>query len=234
MKITSILAGCFVMISVLASSSCADYTKGTAMFQIYGGGAALSGRYHQPGVNNDEQDYADGGSMIGGQFLYFISDSPCIALGFDVSHADFDSHDSNELLANRFTQSSAKNTTGLVIARLAYPKGRIRPYIQGGLGAQATSLTLDGTPINLTTWSDTGTSETRRLLDSSHIGPALEGAVGLHVYITQRFFIGAEYKVMALFGKDFSPTANGVHEGLLSSNGNVGESSIGLMLGLGF
>ena len=217
-----------------AAPAGADYSKGMAMFQIYGGGAALGGRYHQPGVNKDEQDYADGGSVIGGQFLYFISDSPCLALGFDVSHTDFDSHDSYQLLTNRFTRSSAKNTTGLLIARLAYPKGRIRPYIQGGLGAHGTSLTLDGTPINSKTWYDTPTTETRRLLDSGHMGPAFEGAIGLHVYLTERLFIGAEYKVMDLLGKDFSPTAAGQLEGVLKANGNVSESSIGFMLGFGF
>lgn len=162
------------LVAVMAAASArADYSKGMAMFQIYGGGAALSGRYRQPGVNKDEQDYADGGSVIGGQFLYFISDSPCVALGFDVSHADFSAHESYQLLINRFTSSSAKNTTGLVIARLAYPKGRIRPYIQGGLGAQATSLTLDGTPIHSSSWTDSPTAETRQLLNSSDVGPAV-------------------------------------------------------------
>jgi len=212
----------------------ADYTKGMAMFQIYGGGAVLGGRYNQPGVNKDEQDYADGGSVIGGQFLYYISDSPCVALGFDVSHADFDSHGSYHLLTDRYTSSSAKSTAGLLIARLAYPKGRIRPYVQGGLGAQSTSLTLDGTPINSMTWKDTPTTETRQLLDSSQVGPVFEEAIGLHVYLTKRFFIGAEYKVMELIGKDFSPTAAGQSEGLLKTSGSVSESSIGLMLGLGF
>lgn len=212
----------------------ADYAKGMAMFQIYGGGAALSGRYHQPGVNKDEQDYADGGSVIGGQFLYYVSDSPCLALGFDVSHADFSSHESYQLLINRFTSSSAKNTTGFVVARLAYPKGRVRPYIQGGLGAQATSLTLDGTPINASSWADTHTTETRQLLNSSDVGPAIEGAIGLHVYLTKRLFIGAEYKILDLIGKDFSPTAAGQSEGLTKTSGTVAESSIGFMLGLGF
>jgi opacity protein-like surface antigen len=204
------------------------------MFQIYGGGASLSGRYHQPGVNKDEQDYADSGGIIGGQFLYYINDSPCLALGFDVFHSNFDAHNSYQLLANRYTSSSANNTTGLIIARLAYPKGRFRPYIQGGFGAQATSLTLDGSPINSTSWNDTRTTETRSLLDSSHVGAAIEGAVGLHIYLTQRVFVGAEYKVIDLIGKDFSPTAAGQQEGLLSANGTTGMSSIGFMLGFGF
>jgi opacity protein-like surface antigen len=234
MRNDRLFAACPVLLFFLAAPAHADYSQGMTMFQIYGGGSVLSGRYHQPGVSNDEQDYADGGSVIGGEFLYYISDSPCIALGFDVSHTDFDSHDSFLLLPNRFTQSTAKNTTGLVIARVVYPRGRVRPYIQGGLGAQSTSLTLDGTPINSTTWSDTPTTETRQLLDSSHVGPALEGAIGLHVYITKRLFVGAEYKVMELFEQDFSPTAAGQTEGLQKTSGIVTESSIGLMLGLGF
>jgi opacity protein-like surface antigen len=227
------IAVCFLMMTLVSVSAHADYTQGTTMFQIYGGGAVLSGHYAQPGISRDEQDYADGGSVIGSQFLYYISDSPCVAMGFDVSHTDFASHESFLLLPSFYTQSSAKNTTGLIIARLAYPKGRVRPYVQGGLGAQSMTLTLDGTPVN-STWSDTGTTETRQLLDSREIGPALEGAIGLHVYLTKRLFVGAEYKVLELIGKDFSPTSAGQTEGIVKTSGIVTESSIGLMLGLGF
>lgn len=212
----------------------ADYTKGTTMFQIYGGGALSGGQYRQPGVNKDEQYYADGGGVIGGQFLYFITDTPSLALGFDISHAGFDDHDSFQLLTNRYTQSSADSTSGLFIARLSYPKGHVRPYIQGGLGAHHTRLSLDGTPINGTSWSDTGTTETRSLLDDGHMGAAAEGAVGVYFYFSEKFFIGVEYKVLALMGKDFSPTNAGVREGLLSPDGGVGESAIGFTLGLGF
>jgi len=228
----AVLGGLAVVLA--AAVAHADYRKGEMMFQIYGGGAGLSGRYHQPGVSKDEQDYADGGSVIGGQFLYYVADNPCLALGFDISHASFDSHDSNQLLLNRFTQSSADNTTGLAVARLVYPKGRVRPYIQGGLGVHHTSLTLNGTPTNPSGWNDTHTLETRDLLDEGHIGPAVEGAIGLHVYVTERFFIGAEYKVIDLIAKDFSPTAAGSQEGLLTTQGTTSESAIGFMLGFGF
>jgi opacity protein-like surface antigen len=228
----SILVG--LAIVLVAAATHADYQKGDVMFQIYGGGAALGGRYHQPGVNKDEQDYADSGGVIGGQFLYYVTDSPCLALGFDVSHTSFDSHDSNQLIPTLFTQSSADNTTGVFVARLVYPKGRVRPYIQGGLGAHHTSLTLNGTPTNPSGWNGTGAMETRALFDDGHIGPAVEGAIGVHVYVTTRFFVGVEYKVIDLIGKDFTPTAAGQLQGLTNTDGTVSESAIGLMLGFGF
>src|SRR4051812_20690497 len=87
------------------AAASADYTKGTTMFQIYGGGAALDGHYHQPGVDRDEQDYADSGGLIGGQFLYFFHESPCLAVGFDVSHANYGKHTTSQMLANRLTAS---------------------------------------------------------------------------------------------------------------------------------
>jgi len=233
-KLTKVLLLCGVMALWSPAVARADYAKGTTMFQIYGGGAGLDGHYHQPGVNRDEQDYADGGGIIGGQFLYFFHDSPCLAAGFDISHAGFGNHDSTELLANRATQSSADNTTGLVVLRLSYPKGHFRPYIEGGVGAHHTSLSLDGAPINGTTWSDTGTAEPRTLVDDGHMGAALEGAIGIHIYFTEQFFIGAELKILSLGGKDFTPTPAGIHEGLLDPRGGVSESGIGFMLGLGF
>jgi opacity protein-like surface antigen len=227
--------GYAILLSCLCTAATsADYTKGTTMFQIYGGGAGLGGHYNQPGVSRDEQDLADGGGLIGGQFLYFFHDSPCLAAGFDISHASFDDFNSYQLLTNRFTSSSANTTTGVAIVRLSYPKGHFRPYVQGGLGLHHTSLSLTGSPINGTTWSDTGTTEQRQLLDSGHIGAALEGAIGLHIYFTERFFIGAELKVLDLMGQEFEPTAAGAHEGLQRPDRTVAESGIGLMIGLGF
>jgi hypothetical protein len=58
--------------------------------------------------------------------------------------------------------------------------------------------------------------------------------VGLHIYFTERFFIGAEYKMTALPGSDFRPTSAGLLEGLTNTNGSVTESAVGLMIGLGF
>src|SRR5258708_6248139 len=105
MKTLNIFLLCGVVGWTGLATAHADYTKGTTMFEIYGGGGGLDGHYHQPGVNRDEQAYADGGGVIGGQFLYFFHDSPCLAVGFDISHASFDNHDSNQLLTNRFTRS---------------------------------------------------------------------------------------------------------------------------------
>jgi len=227
---------CFVLAlgSLPLGKAFADYAKGTTMFQIYGGGAGLGGHYNQPGMNRDEQDLADGGGLIGGQFLYFFHDNPCLAAGFDISHASFDDFNSSQLLANRLTTSSADNTTGVAILRLSYPKGRFRPYIQGGIGAHHTSLSLTGIPINGSTWSDTGTTESRQLLNDGHIGPAFEGAVGMHIYFTERFFVGAELKILALPGKAFTPTAAGANEGLQNPTSTLSEAGLGLMLGLGF
>jgi len=60
------------------------------------------------------------------------------------------------------------------------------------------------------------------------------GAIGLHFYFTERFYVGAEYKVTGLIGNDFQPTQAGVREGLLATRGTIAETGIGLMLGLGF
>ena len=56
------------------------------------------------------------------QRSYYVSDSPCVAFGIDISHADFGTHDSNQLLTNRFAQSSDDSTTGVFAARLGRRK----------------------------------------------------------------------------------------------------------------
>ncbi len=222
-----------VGLSLGVSVAHADYHKGTTSFQIYGGGAGFGGRYDLP-ARDDERPYADGGGVIGGQFLYFIKDMPSLAVGFDVLHAGFDRHNSTLLLPNRYTQSSADNTAGFFVGRLSYPKGRFRPYVQGGVGVHHTALQLQASPINGFSWPDTGTSEDRNLYKEGHTGPALEGAIGIYFYFVENFFIGAEYKEIGLFGPDFSPTMAGRSEGLGDTKGSVGESMIGFMAGFGF
>jgi len=225
------LAG--AMAALWSTGAFADYTKGTTMFQIYGGGAGLGGHYRFAG-DRDEAQYADGGGLIGGQFLYFFNDSPSLAAGVDISHAGFGDHNTFGLLANQYTSSSADSTMGAAVLRLSYPKGPFRPYVQGGLGAHHTSLELKSTPVTGFAWSDTGTMEQRDLYDDGHLGLALEGAIGMHIYFTERFFVGAELKIVDLFGKDFTPTAAGSQQNLGNTRGSVSETGLGFMFGLGF
>jgi opacity protein-like surface antigen len=232
-KLFSLGIGCLIW-NLGAACAHAQGMKGATSFQLYGGGASISGRYDRPGVDRDERDYADGGGLIGGEFLYYVQDAPTVAFGVDISHAGFGNHDSALLLPHLFTASSAQSTSGLVVARLGFPLGRVRPYLQGGVGLHQTSLTLKGVPFDGFAWTDTNTSEERRMYDNGHVGPALGGAVGLHVYLTEQFFIGAEYRFIGLLGKDFEPTAEGRREGLAPTHGSVVESGIGFMLGFGF
>src|SRR3954469_23864689 len=119
---------CGVLSLTCLAAAQADYVKGDAKFQIYGGAASVDGHYSLPGVSDDETDYADTGGVIGGQFLYYFRDNPSLAAGFDISHAGFAGHESVRLLSNRLTNSSADSTSGLAILRLSYPKGHLRPY----------------------------------------------------------------------------------------------------------
>jgi len=220
---------------MIGSISCAhaDYAKGMTSFQLYGGGAFMSGTYDHPSnVDEDERDYADAGTLFGGQFFYFAKDS--VAVGLNIAHARFGDHESVFVAPGRLTSSSAKSTAGEAVARLIYPKGAFRPYIQGGAGIHRTSLSLEGTPLAGSSWSDTSTMERRNLYDETHTGPLISAAVGIHIYFTPRFFIGAEYKQTALISRDFSPTSAGRLEGLRDTDGSVVQSAIGFLIGLGF
>ena len=56
----------------------------------------------------------------------------------------------------------------------------------------------------------------------------------MHVYFTERFFVGAEQAPVSLPGKPFAYRRHILNENLQNPTSTVSEAGIGLMLGLGF
>ena len=166
-----------------------------------------------------EQDLADGGGIIGRQFLYFFHDSPCLAAGFDISHAGFDDHNSSQLLMNRFTSSSADNTTGVAITPAQLSERTFPSLHTGRLRRPSYEPHFKWYSHQWQYveryWNHRTATASERW---SHGRSAIEGAIGMHIYFTERFFIGAELKILDLEGKDFTPTAAGTNEGLAECN----------------
>jgi len=78
----------------------------------------------------------------------------------------------DDLLTGVDTTARLKSFVGLVIARLAYPRGMYRPYIFAGLGGHHSSQQLSGKPLAGLTWLGGG-NESRMLVDARRTSAAL-------------------------------------------------------------
>jgi len=111
----------------------------------------------------------------------------------------------DDLLTGVDTTARLKSFVGLVIARLAYPRGMYRPYIFAGLGGHHSSQQLSGKPLAGLTWLGGG-NESRMLVDARRTSAALGYGIGLDIFPTENIFFGAELRGVWLIGLDTDDT----------------------------
>lgn len=208
----------------VAGTSFADFTKGSQTFAIQGGLGGANSRYDLNGP--EEEPISGGGPAWGAQYFYFLKDSPALAIGVDGLVSQNGHLRTAELLTNYDSTTYLKSTTVLAMLKLAYPKGIWRPYIFGGLGGHHSSAYLSAKPYSGTTWSDTGTSESRVLTDDNTTSLALGYGIGMDLFAGENFFVGFEFRGTWLGGldDDTNPAAQsaGIHvDREPASQGNI-------------
>jgi len=175
----------------------ADFAKGSQSIALYGGFGSSSSEYdYHPG---DKDSVSGAGGAFGGQYLYYVKGSPAIAIGADFLAAPNGTRHSDDPLCGFNTDARVKSQVGLITARLAYPKGQLRPYIFSGIGAYTGSQQLSAQPVAGTTWADGGTDR-RIMLDDHRTGAAVGFGIGLDLFPTESFFIGTELRGTWLAG----------------------------------
>ena len=108
------------------------------------------------------------------------------------------------------------------------------PYLLAGAGAHSTSLKVVSTPFFGYGWSDSGTTETRTLVDSRKLGGAAKAQVGLDVSLGDSATLGG-YAALHLAGSTtYAPTRSGTAVGLTGLKGGYTAVSYGLNAGARF
>jgi opacity protein-like surface antigen len=111
------------------------------------------------------------------------------------------------------------------------PGQKFALYGIGGAGWVKNSLSVTAAPNS--TWSDTGTSETRTFLDDSANVLGYKVGLGLDVSLTDSLVLGVEGDYEGSQKKSFSLTPQGVEAtGQTSVDASVSIFSIGLKLGI--
>ncbi len=182
----------------------ADFVRGSQTLAIFGGEGGSSTRYdYDPGT---DRPVTGGGGAFGAQYLYYLKGSPAIAFGADLTSSANGNRRSDDLLAGEETTARLKSLVGLFIARLAFPRGPIRPYIFTGIGGHDSTQQLSAQPQAGNTWPGGGT-ESRVLVDEHKTSAAIGYGIGMDIFPTESFFLGLELRAVWLGGMDTDDTA---------------------------
>jgi opacity protein-like surface antigen len=208
MKRLAMLLSGLLMAPALAH---ADFKQGsqTLSVEIGAGGSSKEFAWSDVQAGARDEQVSDTGGSLGLQYVYYLKGSPAIGLGLDLIGNGLEDHDASNVFPNYDSTSHFRPGTTLAIMRLAYPKGVFRPYILGGLGFHTTRFLLQLRPNGSSTWSDTGTNETRDIVDDKATGFAAAFGFGADAFITEAFFIGMELRGTYLGKTNYGVTPAG-------------------------
>lgn len=153
-----------------------------------GGGVPLMDIDLAP-VGGGRERFGSSGVAGGAQYIYQAT--PAIGLGLDIAGVRF--ADREHLLPQSVAASGGSLLTVEGLARfLLLPEKRLSPFILGGAGMNHFNANLEARPAAGFVWSDTRTSEIRRIIDKTSLGYALSLGGGLEGRIGETGLLGIE------------------------------------------
>lgn len=175
----------------------------------------------------------DVGPLVGLQYLHDLR--PGWAAGGELQYANRSATDSQALLPN--ADAHVFGDSLLLLGVLKYSltdRRRARPFVLAGLGAGRTSTTIDARPDFGYSWSDTGTSERRRLIDGSAWGLASTVRLGVDFALRHAEILTVEAGWMGLSGASYPATAQGSLLGLSSVSASLDYFTLAARWGFRF
>jgi len=216
--------------TLLSSGAWADLQKGSQTLSVFLGGSGSNSTLDLSGSQQGNEPIGDGGGAVGASYLYYVKSEPLIGVGLDFNASRLSEDHSRNLIFGNDSNTYANSDILMLIGRLAFPSGKLRPYIQGGVGFDTTLIHMTSQPQVGHTWADTGTIETRTLFDDRSTTVAAGWAIGMDWYLTERFLLGLEYR-NSYFRAKQSPTAAGTALGLYDVNEGWDISNLFLRIG---
>lgn len=165
------------------------------------------------GIGGGSASNGDVGPLVGLQYFYFVTPRLALGPGFEYFHRSATA--SFGLLPNAFSNVYGDTLSLQVLARyFLTDKGRTRPYLLAGVGPALNSTTIDATPLPGYGWQDTGTGETRQLINDSAwvFSSTLRLGIDFHVFSPSVFGLEAGWNWLSEAG--YAATAQGKALGL--------------------
>nr|AEQ20592.1 hypothetical protein [uncultured bacterium CSLF42] len=129
-------------------------------------------------------------------------------IGLGGGHYHSSPNQSTLFLPNSTTALSSRSTNILLLGRINFNAGsRGTFYAIGGLGWARNTLALTASPA--TPWTDTGTMESRVLINTSKDTFCYMGGVGLELPLWGSFLIGGDIRYQGTTSAGYSLTPSG-------------------------
>jgi hypothetical protein len=174
-----------------------------------------------PGSGGDATSNGDAGPLAGIEYLHSVS--PWLAFGADFEYMYRTPTSTPNLLPGTISNVSGNTEMLLGVAKLSLTdRGYARPYVLGGLGVDQTSTNISATPRYGYTWTDTGTSETRDLVDGGAWGLASTLRFGIDFNVYDPVVFSVEAGWTALSNGRTGATAQGQALGFSGLDGTLG------------
>jgi opacity protein-like surface antigen len=131
-----------------------------------------------------------------------------LSLGLGGGHFSSGDNTSTTWVSNTNSTLSSHMSTVFILGRLDLaPNPKFIPYLLAGVGWARSSLSATATPVS--TWADTGTAESRLILDDAKISLGYAAAAGVDIALNDRIFVGVEARYQAATARNFDLTAQG-------------------------
>jgi len=145
------------------------------------------------GVNN----FSDGekmGPIIGARYLRMITPRFGWGVQADYYHFAAKTHPITDQYGAQLDARSSDNVaTAEIMGRYSIlPDARVVPYLHSGVGVTYFHQISEGAPTGDARWSDTGTTETRQLQDTSSVGFSYSAGFGVETNLTNSLVLGLE------------------------------------------
>lgn len=168
------------------------------------------------------------GSAYGLRYLH--STTPYVAFGADVDFLRPADKNSDSLIANGRTSTSVDSSSLLGVVRLGPTDEILRPYFLLGVGMHFSTVKVEATPKPGFGWSDTGTTETRTLIDSGGRGVAIKIQGGADYAFTDNFLAGGFLAWNSVGSATYDSTDQAKALGVNSIKGSMSAITFGINL----
>ncbi len=172
-----------------------------------------------------EDDVGKSGTAFGFRYIRNVNDR--VGVGLEMNLLNAGEHESTTLMTNGISTTKLNTLATLGIVRVRFGRERFRPYALGGFGIHSTSLQLDSKPQVGFVWSNTGTSETRTLVDSRKTGVALALEGGFDYHFNDTVSAGAFLGWHLQSETTYDATAAGRAGGLTGIKGSFSGIALG-------
>jgi opacity protein-like surface antigen len=171
---------------------------------------------------------AAAGPAYGFRFLHDEND--CVSLGLDIDLLKPKDKSIDNLVLNTKTTRSIASSSILGVVRIGQVEGDLRPYGLIGFGIHFTNIRLESKPKAGFGWADTGTTETRTMMDADGSAVAIKIQAGADYAVTDNFLAGGFLAYNNMGGAMYGVTDAGRAQGLAGSSGAMTAITFGLNL----